>query len=228
MYKNTWKDEQAVSPVIATILMVAITVVLAGVLVVYMQQFSNVQNNTHPTAGLVPTPFTNPDADSQTHNGGGWAVTVSTISQATTPWSTVTVLLMSSAVTVYKAVGIKGTTANVYAGNSSAPKANWYGYANPASGVKQYSKYTAGAYAAAANFPNANIDTTYGVQTDLQTVQGFYFIVIDNDGSNTVSAGDIILVFQNYSGGTSQQVGGTGFNIEVSVTAGNIGTAQLA
>ena len=40
MYKRIWKDEEAVSPVIATILMVAITVVLAGVLVVYLQQFS--------------------------------------------------------------------------------------------------------------------------------------------------------------------------------------------
>lgn len=223
-----WKDEQAVSPVIATILMVAITVVLAGVLVVYMQQFSKGPGTAVPNAGFVPTPFTNPDTDSQTHNGGGWAVTVSTISSSTTTWATVTVALMSSAVTVYKAVGIKGSTANVYAGNSSAPKPNWYGYANPASGVKQYSKYTAGAYAAAANYPAASIDTTYGVQTDLQTTQGFYFIVIDNDGSNTVSAGDIILVFQNYSGATTQQVGGTGWQLTMSVSGGSIGSAGLA
>ncbi len=44
--KQNWKDRKAVSPVIATILMVAITVVLAAVLIVYMQSMT-----TPPPAG---------------------------------------------------------------------------------------------------------------------------------------------------------------------------------
>ena len=219
-----WKDEQAVSPVIATILMVAITVVLAGVLVVYMQQFSKGPGTAVPNAGFVPTTFTNPDGDSITKNGGGWAVTVSTISSSTTTWASVTVAIVSSAATVYKAVGIKSATATTYAGNSSAPNANWYAYSSKTAGVAQYSK----AKAAAADFPTTNIDTTYGVQTDLQTAQGFYFLVIDNDGSGTVTAGDSILVFENYSGLTTQVIGGTGWELQISVSGGNIGTAQLA
>jgi|GEM_PF-466790 len=44
--KQYWKNRKAVSPVIATILMVAITVVLAAVLIVYMQSMT-----TPPPAG---------------------------------------------------------------------------------------------------------------------------------------------------------------------------------
>jgi flagellin-like protein len=40
MMKKIWKDEEAVSPVIAVILMVAITVVLAAVLYVWAQSFA--------------------------------------------------------------------------------------------------------------------------------------------------------------------------------------------
>jgi flagellin-like protein len=57
MYKKIWKmrkDKSAVSPVIATILMVAITVVLAAVLYVMVMGFGGSGGST-PTASLTST-----------------------------------------------------------------------------------------------------------------------------------------------------------------------------
>ena len=50
MWKKVWKDDEAVSPVIAVILMVAITVVLAAVLYVWAQSFTSRQE-TNLTIG---------------------------------------------------------------------------------------------------------------------------------------------------------------------------------
>lgn len=58
MMKKMWKirkDKSAVSPVIATILMVAITVVLAAVLYVMVMGFGNGGGST-PTASLTAAP----------------------------------------------------------------------------------------------------------------------------------------------------------------------------
>ena len=64
--KNEMKNEQAVSPVIATILMVAITVVLAGVLYVWANSLAADQ----PEAGTRNS-YNAADADaSMTANGG--------------------------------------------------------------------------------------------------------------------------------------------------------------
>jgi flagellin-like protein len=52
MMKKVWKNRKGVSPVIATILMVAITVVLAAVLYVMVMGFNNPANNT-PTGTLT-------------------------------------------------------------------------------------------------------------------------------------------------------------------------------
>ena len=59
--KNDMKNEQAVSPVIATILMVAITVVLAGVLYVWANSLAADQ----PESGTRNS-YTADDADAQT------------------------------------------------------------------------------------------------------------------------------------------------------------------
>ena len=53
MMKKSWKKKSAVSPVIATILMVAITVVLAAVLYVMVMGFGSSPSN-NPTAGFGP------------------------------------------------------------------------------------------------------------------------------------------------------------------------------
>ncbi len=53
MIKKSWKKKSAVSPVIATILMVAITVVLAAVLYVMVMGFGSAPSN-NPTGALGP------------------------------------------------------------------------------------------------------------------------------------------------------------------------------
>jgi flagellin-like protein len=53
MMKKTWKNNKAVSPVIATILMVAITVVLAAVLYVMVMGFGSGGTTSAPTASLT-------------------------------------------------------------------------------------------------------------------------------------------------------------------------------
>lgn len=53
--KKIWKDQNAVSPVIAVILMVAITVVLAAVLYVMVSGMLTTTSTT-PTAGLTMNP----------------------------------------------------------------------------------------------------------------------------------------------------------------------------
>jgi flagellin-like protein len=45
--RYSWKDRRAVSPIVAEILMVAITIVLAGTLVIYLTE---TQNQTEPVA----------------------------------------------------------------------------------------------------------------------------------------------------------------------------------
>ncbi len=54
IFKKNWKSRRAVSPVIATILMVAITVVLAAVLYVMVMGFNGSSSNA-PTASMTAT-----------------------------------------------------------------------------------------------------------------------------------------------------------------------------
>ena len=68
------KDNKGVSPVIATILMVAITVVLAGVLVVYLQ--------TLPSSG--GTVETNLGVRAEKNTNGDWLISVITGSKDST------------------------------------------------------------------------------------------------------------------------------------------------
>ena len=68
MMNNEEKNEQAVSPVIATILMVAITVVLAGVLYVWANSLAS--EGTDTTASTLNT-YTSTDADDAANDATG-------------------------------------------------------------------------------------------------------------------------------------------------------------
>ncbi|MEM4729546.1 MAG: type IV pilin N-terminal domain-containing protein [Thermoplasmata archaeon] len=76
--KRFGKKDEAVSPVIATILMVAITVVLAGVLVVYLQSLPSGGGEVETALGVRVTKTT----------GGDWIIEITSGSKAA---STVTV-----------------------------------------------------------------------------------------------------------------------------------------
>ena len=220
MFKKIWKDEQAVSPVIATILMVAITVVLAGVLVVYMQQFSTKPGVVYPTASAIATPYTNPVDGTQTSNGGGWSVRIATISN-TASWGAVTVQIVKDNLPVAKLSHVKpGTTSTLWQGNGTGiPK--WYAL----DGGTKPLKVSPGGGAPVTPAPGA---TGTGVAADdLKTMEGAYFIVVDADGSNTINAGDLVLVFANSNGGTTAQIGGAGYQLEFAMTGTTICSTTL-
>ena len=73
MKKLFRKDDEAVSPVIAVILMVAITVVLAGVLYVWVSGFGTTGGGSKPSVGVE-----NPSEKSY-----GWTITISSVSGST-------------------------------------------------------------------------------------------------------------------------------------------------
>jgi len=88
--KKVWafrKDAEAVSPVIATILMVAITVVLAAVLYVMVLGFGTGGSSTPSVQLTSRTSITSPD-------GYKWQLTAPTTE---TTWTDVTVILQSGA-----------------------------------------------------------------------------------------------------------------------------------
>ncbi len=79
MIKKIWKDEEAVSPVIAVILMVAITVVLAAVLYVWAQSFAGDQSGVTTIAWQVSVEGNNYiieiiDVNSESLDEVGWSV----------------------------------------------------------------------------------------------------------------------------------------------------------
>ncbi|MGD9963229.1 MAG: archaellin/type IV pilin N-terminal domain-containing protein [Thermoplasmata archaeon] len=83
--KKIWavrKDSEAVSPVIATILMVAITVVLAAVLYVMVLGFGTDTSQT-PTSSLTKSSITN-----------GWRFTFATVNEDVS-WDDITVTIIS-------------------------------------------------------------------------------------------------------------------------------------
>ena len=213
MYKKIWKDEEAVSPVIATILMVAITVVLAGVLVVYMQQFSGGPGEQAPNGSFVASSFSNPE-EGITTNSGGWSVKVISLTGGKPGWSDVTVTLKSSAGVNVKAIaGVKVANADFSAESAAL---NWYGMTN----------------LAAPNYVEAGASTAViGAETSIagaefQTIEGAWFIVMDNDGDGKISPNDIVMVFKDNNADGTEDIT-AGYSVEFKVSAGNIGGAPL-
>ena len=208
-----WKDEEAVSPVIATILMVAITVVLAGVLVVYMQQFSKTGTSL-PTASSSATAFSNPVDGGMTSNGGGWNVKVISMSSTTTQWSTVTIQIMQNGLPGQSMKGVKATNAKFWSTNGTT---KWY--------------------AKADTTPNVCVATTCAAKTaitptttltDMMTVELAHFIVIDTDGSNTMTAGDLVLVYASALGTTTPTITSSGgYTLEFAISGAVICASPL-
>jgi len=212
MFKKIWKDESAVSPVIATILMVAITVVLAGVLVVYMQQFSQGPGEQSPSGTFVALPFSNPD-EGTTTNIGGWSVKVTALTGGKPGWSMVTVTVKTTAGVNIKALpGVK-TVNSDYAHEATA--LNWYMVADAAP------NYVEAGVVTPVNPNEANIDAS-----EFQTIEHAWFIVMDNDGDKKLTENDVVLVFKDNNADNDQDVN-PGYSLEFTVSEGNIGGAPL-
>jgi len=105
------KDNKGVSPVIATILMVAITVVLAGVLVVYLQTLPSSGGNVETTLGLRCEKVTD-----------GWLISITNGEK------------LASSVTLLETSPATGVT--VYTHTVSVADANNFVWNNPGANTK--------------------------------------------------------------------------------------------
>lgn len=222
MYKRIWKDEEAVSPVIATILMVAITVVLAGVLVVYMQQFSQGPGTQAPTGSSVAQTFTNSvdQVAGKTKNMGGWYVQITGLQGSKPAFSDVTISLAKNGVPISKSSGIKAATATF--SNTTGTNIRWYAFG--AGGTLAYCTGTcitgAGAITNLASAANMG-------PGDFETLQNAYYAVLDSNANNVLDTGDQVYVYQNYAAGSTQQVGGPGWALTFSLGGSQICASNL-
>jgi len=110
LMKKLWKmrkDSKAVSPVIATILMVAITVVLAAVLYVMVMGFGGSNSQSTPTATMTYTKA----------NATGYIFTVASVTRNDVKMVDLGVLVTPTASSVGKPIIGTGATGNLIAGD---------------------------------------------------------------------------------------------------------------
>ena len=211
-YVNSAKlheQEQAVSPVIATILMFAITVVLAGVLVVYMQSFQNVGGGTNVVASISAKPFSN-NHDPETINGGGWTIEVVSVKSGT--------------------INVNDLIVNV--------KSSTGGVISSMTGASATLKDTSGAadyYLQSDDLPNCNYwlgpsslsaDCTGASGDEFSTIQNATIIFVDNDASATLTASDTLIVYKNTDGTGSNEVA-SGSSVEIKSSSNKIASTDL-
>jgi len=203
--------------VIVVVLIIVIPIILAGVLVLYMQDFSQGPGTTTPTVSMISHTFVNSYEGSGTVNGGGWTITVGSISSSSASLSSVNFRVGSGGLWKYTLSGASSSKADLSYTSGIALK--WYllkgGTPAPTfmdNGVlKTLSTTTAK-------------DLTAG---EFETVQGAAMIVVDNDGGGTLSSGDIIYVYSDTNGNSSPEIG-LGDTFEVGDTTGPFGSVNLS
>lgn len=193
--KKKW-DNEAVSPVIATILMVAITVVLAGVLVLYMQNFSSGPSGKQSVANLN-VQYKSWDQVADWSKTGYWTATVQTIDNPV-PWSDVEVSvqdpngLMITRFTTKDATSLTGVSITDVTYWVSKYSTNTIKYdATP--GVYADADAT-GMIAPGASFKKA----------DFARMVNVTMVIIDNDNNQKMTSGDTIIIYRDYD--NDQQV----------------------
>lgn len=193
---SVWTTEEAVSPVIGTILMVAITVVLAGALVISL----NPPGGGRPTVSIGTTTDieANPSVGGDTANGGLWRLTIIRTS-ATVHLSRLEIVLvdpggarlgslkpMDNAVVA--TTGPAGAAANVYASDADGAGPNSPSYDGAPS--VDANPFVASSLSGATGLT--------GVQ--LQSLQHAGLAFMDADSDGTVNSGDTVLVFRSNNG----------------------------
>jgi hypothetical protein len=174
-------------------------------------------------SAIVPTPFTNP-FDNQTNsttNGGGWAVRIMSLWKSP-KWESVTVMTTKDGLPVSKMVSVKPVAGSTLWQTNGTHIPKWWAQdggtkplmISPNEGVKIV--------------PNPGPSGKGVNLTDLQTMEGASFIVVDVDGTNSMSSGDLVLVFANSNGDTKATIGGTGYQLEFAIGGTTITSTSLA
>lgn len=184
--KKKW-DNEAVSPVIATILMVAITVVLAGVLVLYMQNFSSGPSGKQSVANLN-VQYKSWDQISDVSKSGYWTATVQTIDNPVA-WSEVEVSVQDPNGLMITRFETKDAT--TLTGVTITEVSYWV------------SKYSSGG---AITYDSLPADKSTGItgtltamkKADFARMTNVTMVIVDNDNDKKLTAGDTIIVYKDY------------------------------
>jgi len=185
LYRKMWKENKGVSPVIATIMMVAVTVVLVGVLVVYMSSFTTQNPTSAMSLATTTDSFTNP-YDTQTTNMGGWTLSVASISGDAPDLQQLVITIKTGGVAV--ATFDLSTNTAIVQGQTGNVK--WYVVP---SGTAQF--YDASASSVTAVSSSATIESS-----EFRSIENAYMVVLDNDGDGKLTPGDAVMVFRDNTG----------------------------
>jgi hypothetical protein len=203
--------------VIVVVLIIVIPIILAGILVVYMQDFSQGPGTITPSVSMISHTFVNNYEGSGTVNGGGWTITVASISGSSTQLSSVNFRVGSGGLWKYTLSGASSSKADLsYTGGTSN---KWYLLKGGT---------------ASATFMDGSTPKTLSASTakdldvgELQTVQGAAIIVVDYDGGGTLNSGDVIFIYSDTNGNSSPEIS-MGNTFEVGDTTGPYGSVNLS
>jgi hypothetical protein len=198
--------------VIVVVVMIVVSFIMAAILMVYMQDFSSGPGTSTPSISMVQNTFTNPSS-SQTVNGGGWQLRVVAISGPAS-LSSVTVNIKSSGTTMKSLSAVSTTKSDL---SYTAASMDWYLLKGGGS-----LKFVDGTTVKSLDSSTAK-DLGAG---DFETVQGATLIVIDIDGSGTLSAGDMVYVYSDIDGNGSPEIE-SGDQLELSMAGAVMGSVNL-
>jgi len=187
--KKKW-DNEAVSPVIATILMVAITVVLAGVLVLYMQNFSSGPSGKQSVANLN-VQYKSWDQVADTEKTGYWTATVQTIDNPV-PWSDVEVSVQDPNGLMITRFTTKDAT--IITPTPAITDVSYWVCKYTGGGAIQYDNAPATAGTAPLVTPNGAAFK----KADFARMSNVTMVIVDNDNNQKMTAGDTIIVYRDY------------------------------
>jgi len=184
--KYVWKkNEKAVSPVIATILMVAITVVLAAVLVVYMRNYGKDPGTTG----------TDPIEKVISKDNKNWNIKITKVDKIYEMNMTDIVVNTDNNILLYK--------------QNASIASNWTGNRVVVRGVSGSSQWFAVGAVAPTDSGGTAITGAYQMVQNIATVKKCQFVFIDNNYDYKISAGDVFYVYgdNNGDGSIDVQVG---------------------
>jgi hypothetical protein len=198
--------------VVIIVVMFIVSFIIGAILVVYMQGFSSGPGNSTPLTNMAQNPITNPSS-SQTVNGGGWQVRVVSISGSVS-LSSVTVSIKSSGTTLKSLSAVSTSKSDL---SYTAGTMDWYLLKGGGA-----LKFVDGTTTKSLDSSTAK-DLGAG---EFETVQGATLMVIDTDGSGTLSAGDMVYVYSDIDGNGSPDIE-SGDQLVLSTAGAIMGSVNL-
>ena len=199
--------------VVVVVVILVVLSVMSLILIVYMQSFSSGPGTTAtPSITMNQIPFTNPSS-SQTVNGGGWQVQVMAIS-GTAKLSSVTVNIKSSGTTLKSLSAVSTSKSDL---SYTVATMDWYLLKGGGS-LK---------FVDSSTVKNLDSSTAKDLGAgEFETVQGSTLVVIDTDGSGTLSAADLVYVYSDTDGSGSSDIE-SGDQLVLSMAGVNMGSVNL-